>query len=56
MVLKQNEKIYFQVSDDISNKKIFEREVSSLLKIQDNYPKVILTQTNHDESSHLYDS
>ena len=49
VALKQNEKIYFQVSDDISNEKTFEREVSSLLKIHDAYPKILLANTHHDE-------
>ena len=34
VAIKQNEKIYFQVSDDISNQKTFDREVTSLLEIQ----------------------
>lgn len=49
IAIKQNEKIYFQVSDDISNEKTFEREVSSLLQIQDAYPKILLAHTRHDE-------
>ena len=49
VAIKQNEKIYFQVSDDISNQKTFDREVTSLLEIQDAYPKILLANTNHDE-------
>lgn len=49
VAIKQNEKIYLQVSDDISNTKTFEREVSSLLQIQDAYPKILLARTRHDE-------
>ena len=45
---KQGKKIYIQVSDDISNENIFKREIDSLLKIQDAYPKVVIARTKHD--------
>ena len=45
---KQGKKIYIQVSDDISNENTFKREVESLLKIQDAYPKVVIARTKHD--------
>lgn len=45
---KQGEKIYIQVSDDISNEKTFKREIESLLKIQDAYPKMVIARTKHD--------
>ena len=49
VAVKQSEKLYIHLSDDISNKKTFEREVSSLLEIRDNYPKILLANTHHDE-------
>lgn len=48
VAIKQNEKIYIQVSDDISNENTFNREVNSLLKIRDAYPKILITRTKHD--------
>ena len=49
VAIKDGIKTYIQVSDDISNEKTFEREVSSLLKIHDAYPKILLANTHHDE-------
>jgi len=45
---KQNEFIYIQVSDSISEEKTFQREVSSLLDIRDAYPKILIARTHHE--------
>ena len=49
VAIKRNEKIYIQVSDNISDEKTFEREVSPLLQVKDAYPKMVVARTRHDE-------
>ena len=49
VALKRSEKIYIQVSDNISDEKAFKREVEPLLQIKDAYPKMVITRTRSEE-------
>ena len=52
VVQKGSEKLYIQVSDNISGQETIERECEPLLKIRDAYPKVIIARTKHPKYSY----
>ena len=49
VAIKRNEKLYIQVSDNISDRDTFAREVDPLLQIKDAYPKMVLARTRYEE-------
>lgn len=52
VAMKGNEKLYLQVSDNISDEATFRREVEPLLQIKDAYPKMLLARTFHDTTDY----
>ena len=52
VAMKQGEKLYIQVANDISDPKTFEREVTPLLSIKDAYPKLLIARIWQPEYQH----
>ena len=49
VAMRNSEKLYIQVSDNISDETTLNREVVPLLQIRDAHPKILLANTHHPE-------
>ena len=52
VAIKRNEKIYIQVANSVDDPDTFQREIDPLMKIKDNYPKMILARTHQEAYQH----
>ena len=49
VAIKRDEKLYIQVSENISEEKTLAREVFPLLQVKDAYPKILIARTRNEE-------
>ena len=49
IAIRGNEKLYIQVSDDVSSEQTLKREVEPLLSVSEAYPKFVVARTRHEE-------
>ena len=49
IAMRGNEKMYVQVSTDISDKETFRREIAPFAKVKDAYPRLLLARTRQPE-------
>ena len=52
VAIKRNEKLYIQVANSMDDPDTFRREIDPLMRIKDNYPKIILTRTHQEAYQH----
>ena len=52
VAMKQGEKLYIQVANDITESETFKREITPLLQIKDAYPKLLVARTWQPEYQH----
>ena len=52
IAMRGTEKMYIQVSDDLSSPETFQRELAPLGKIRDAYPKMLIARTRHPETDY----